>query len=78
MIEILVGGRTESQSLIAYVIQGLIVNAEGLVCVHAQLMHRQRRIVWLNDHLRHLKSSVGVGVDWVWGWVDGMRRKGGL
>ena len=58
MVEIAISGRGEFERAEADVIQRLIINAERLVSVLHQLMHRQRRIVWLDDCIRHLCRSV--------------------
>ena len=48
VVEVAVGGRGELQRAEADVIQGLIINAEGLICVLDQLVDRKGGIVRLH------------------------------
>ena len=57
MIEVTIGGSFELQGSEADVVQGLIVNAEGLVGVLDQLMDRQGGVVRLDDGVGNLISK---------------------
>ena len=57
MIEISVGGGSELQGPEADVVQGLVVDAEGLVGVLDQLMDRQGGVVRLDDGVGNLISK---------------------
>merc|ERR1719421_2444382 len=54
MVEITEGGGSQLQGTEADVVQGLVVDAVHLVGVLHQLMHRQSRVVGLDDSVRHL------------------------
>ena len=57
MIEISVGGGSELQGPEADVVQGLVVDAEGLVGGLDQLMDRQGGVVRLDDGVGNLISK---------------------
>ena len=54
VVEVTIGGRSELQCAEADVVESLIVNAECLVRILDQLMHRKGSIVWFNDGVRNL------------------------
>ena len=56
-IEIHVRRRLELQDPEADVVQRLVVDAERLVAVLDQLVHRQNGVVRLDHHLRHLETA---------------------
>ncbi len=53
MVEVAVRGRGEFESAETDVVQGLVVNAERLIRVLHQLMHRQRGVVGLHHSVRN-------------------------
>ena len=53
-VEVLVLGVLLAQRTLANVVEGLIVHAEGQVCLLDELVEGQRRIVGLDDGIRHL------------------------
>ena len=57
MVEISIGGGSELERAEADVVQGLVVDAEGLVGVLDQLVHRQGGVVRLNDGVGHLQGE---------------------
>ncbi len=54
MVEITIGGVGELQSTEANVVESLIVNAVGLICVLNKLMNREGSIVGLDNSVRDL------------------------
>ena len=54
MVQIAIGGAGQLEGTEADVVQGLVINAENLVRVLDQLMHREGGVVRLNDGIRHL------------------------
>ena len=58
MVEIAIGRRCQLQCPEADVIEGLIVNAEGVVGVLHQLMDGQGGVVRLHNGVRHLRKYV--------------------
>ena len=54
MVEISIGGVGEFESAVADVVQGLVVDAEGLVGVLDELMDRESSVVGLDHRVRHL------------------------
>ncbi len=68
VVQVPIGGGGELQGAEADVIEGLIVDAEGVISVLHQLVHRESGIVWLHHGVRHLRgwcNRVGVH-DPVW------------
>ena len=57
MVQVTVGGGGELQGSEADVVQGLVVNAVGLVGVLNQLMDGQGGVVGLDNGVRHLKEK---------------------
>lgn len=57
MVEVSICGRGELQRAEADVIEGLIINAVGLIRVLNQLMHRQGGVVRLHHCIRHLEGK---------------------
>ena len=55
MVQVTVGGRGQLQSTEADVVQSLIVDTVGLVCVFNQLMYGQCCIVWFYHCIRNLQ-----------------------
>ena len=53
MVEITIGGCGQLQGTEADVVEGLVVDAEALICVLNQLMHRESGVVWLDNRVRH-------------------------
>ncbi len=63
MIEVAVGGGGELERAEADVVQGLVVNAVGLVRVLHQLVDGEGGVVGLHHGVRHLgRGHHGVGV----------------
>ena len=60
MVQITIGWGGELQGTEADVIESLVVNTVGLICVLHQLMDRQGGIVWLHHSVRHLKIKSDV------------------
>jgi len=56
MIEVAVGWRWQLERAEADVVESLVVDAERLVRVLHQLVHRQRGVVRLDDCIGHLKN----------------------
>ena len=56
MVEVSIGGWGEFQCTEADVIEGFIIDAEGLVSIFNQLMHWESCIVRLNNGVRNLKE----------------------
>ena len=54
MVQVTVGGGGQLQGTEADVIESLIVNAVGLICVLYQLVDREGGVVWLHNSVRHL------------------------
>lgn len=54
VVQVTIGGGGQLQSAEANIVQGLVVNAEGLVRVFHKLVHRQSGVVWFNDRVGHL------------------------
>ena len=54
MIEVAICWCRELQGPEANVVQGLVINAEGLVGVLDQLVNGERRVVWLDDSVGDL------------------------
>ena len=54
MVEISIGGVGEFESAVADVVQGLVVDAEGLIGVLDELMDRESGVVGLDHSVRHL------------------------
>uniref|UniRef100_A0A3Q0TC59 ADP-ribosylhydrolase ARH3 n=1 Tax=Amphilophus citrinellus TaxID=61819 RepID=A0A3Q0TC59_AMPCI len=57
VVEVAVGGRSELQRAEADVIQGLIIDAVGLICVLYQLVDGEGGVVWLHHCVRHLENK---------------------
>merc|ERR1719186_1867964 len=55
VVEIAICGCSQLQGAEADIIQGFVVNAECLVGILDQLMHRQRRIIRLHDGVGHFR-----------------------
>lgn len=55
MVLISIGWCGEFESAEADVVEGLVVNAVGLICVLHQLMDRQGGVVGLNHGVRHFE-----------------------
>ena len=62
MVQVTIGWGGQLEGAEANVVQGLVVNAIGLVGVLDKLMHREGGVVWLND-----------GVGNLWRWAHGER-----
>ena len=58
MVEVAVGGGGELERAEADVVQGLVVDAIGLVRVLHQLVHREGRVVRLHNRVRNLRLSL--------------------
>ena len=56
MVEVTVGGGGQFESTEADVVESLVVDAVGLVCVLHQLVHRQSGVVRLHDSVRNLEE----------------------
>ena len=68
VVQVTICGGGELECAEADVIESLIVDAEGLVSVLANLVHGEGAVVWLNDRVGHLggrHDGVG-GHDSVW------------
>ena len=57
MVEVAVGGVGEFECAEADVVQRLVIDAERLIGVLNELMHRQSGVVWLHHSVRHLHDS---------------------
>ena len=55
MVEVSIGGGSEFERAEADVVESLVVDAVGLVCVLHQLVHRQSGVVWFHDCVRNLQ-----------------------
>lgn len=55
MIEVTVGWRGQLQSAEANVVKCFVVNAESLISIFCELVHRQSGVVGLDYSLRHLE-----------------------
>ena len=53
MVQVTVGGGGQLKGSEADVVQGLVVNAVGLVSVLNQLMHGEGGVVGFHDSVRH-------------------------
>jgi len=63
MVEVAIRGRGKLKGAETDVVESLVVNAEGLICVLHELMHGEGGIVRLDDGVRHLgRRNDGVGV----------------
>ena len=56
MVEVSVGRGGQFQGAEADVVESLVVDAVGLVCVLHQLVHRQSGVVRLHDSVRNLEE----------------------
>ena len=54
MVQITICGCGQLQGTEANVIESLVVNAVGLICVLNKLMHREGGVVWLDNGVRYL------------------------
>ena len=63
VVQVTVGGSGELQCAETDVIQGLIINAVGLICVLNQLVDRQGGVVRLHHRVRHLEDKERKGDD---------------
>ena len=50
MIEVAIGRSCQLESAEANVVQSLVVNAEGLICIFDKLVDREGSIVWLQNN----------------------------
>jgi hypothetical protein len=57
MIKVTIGRGGKLQGAEANLVQRLIINAEGLIGVLDELMHREGRIVRLNDSIGDLEQK---------------------
>ena len=55
VVEVSIGGGSEFERAEADVVESLVVDAVGLVCVLHQLVHRQSGVVWFHDCVRNLQ-----------------------
>lgn len=58
MVQVAVRRRGQLQRAEADVVQSLVVDAERLVRILDQLMHRQCSVVWLHHCVGHLRKRV--------------------
>ena len=75
MIQVSVGGSGQLKGSEADIIQGFIVNAEGLISIFDQLMNGEGGVVGLDNSVGHLgRRHNGVGVhDPVWVFLSDLR-----
>ena len=57
MVEVPIGGSSELQCAEANVVESFIINAECLVGILNQLMHRKSSIVWFDNGVRNLERK---------------------